>query len=187
MPRFLAAGSALLLAIAAPVATAQSTPEAAANAMGETVSRSDWAAVARAMHPDALRQLRQLFSPFMSRPGMEGAGPQLFDTPNAEFESVPDTILFARFLSRVMGQLEGSGAALRGARFTALGHVAGGADTVLVVSRMVMTYEGVSITQFDIMPLRFDRGKWWGLLKTDFTNIATMLQNVTEPPPVIEN
>ena len=76
MPRFLAAGSALLLAIAAPVATAQSTPEAAANAMGEAVSRSDWAAVARAMHPDALRQLRQLFSPFMSRPGMEGAGPQ---------------------------------------------------------------------------------------------------------------
>lgn len=187
MSRLLALGAAFCLVLATRQAQAQSTPEAAAEAMGAALSRSDWPAAARAMHPGALRQLRDVFRPLVTAPGMEEVGPQIFDTPGTEFEAVPDTVLFARFLGKVMGQLEGAGEALRTARFTALGHVTGGADTVLVVSRMVMSVEGVTITQFDVMPMRYEDGRWWGLLKADFTNIAAMLQNATAPPPVIEN
>lgn len=184
MTRLLALGTVLVAVVVAPPVRAQSTPEAAAMAMGNAISRSDWAAAARLMHPDAIRQLRELFRPFVEAPGMEELGPQVFDTPTAELNALPDTVLYARFLGKVMGQLPGMSEALRNSRFTPLGHVAGGADTVLVVSRMEMTIEGMTISQFDVMPFRRENGTWWGLLKSDFTNMAAMLRRAADVPPV---
>ena len=162
---------------------AQSTPEAAATAMADAVRRSDWAAAARMMHPGAIRQLRGIFQPFLAQPGMEDLGPQLFSTPNAELAATPDTVLFARFLKNVMAQLPGMEQALKTAQFTPLGHVPGGADTVLVVNRMVLTMDGTTISQFDVMPFRQENGRWWALLKSDFTNMAAMLHRATQQPP----
>lgn len=179
MPAF-----ALLLALLMlPVRVqAQATPEAAAQAMGDAVRRSDWPAAARLMHPAAIRQLRDLFQPFIGAPGMDELGPQLFGTPNADLPATPDTVLYARFLGKVTGQLPGMDQALRNAQFTTLGHVAGGADTVLVVSRMELTLDGMTISQFDVMPFRLENGRWWGLLKADFTNMAAMLRRAAAQP-----
>lgn len=155
--------------------------------MADAVRRNDWPAAARLMHPDALQQLRNLFQPFLAMPDMGELGPELFGTPNADLAATPDTVLYARFLGKVMAQLPGMDRALQGATITPLGHVPGGADTVLVVNRMVLTLDGMTISQFDVMPFRYERGKWWALLKSDFTNMAAMLQRAASapvPPPI---
>ncbi len=150
--------------------------------MADAVRRSDWAAAARLMHPDALLQLRNLFQPFLAMPDMQELGPELFGTPNTDLAATPDTILYARFLGKVMAQLPGMDRALQGATITPLGHVPGGADTVLVVNRMVLTLDGMTISQFDVMPFRLENGRWWALLKSDFTNMAAMLQRAASAP-----
>ena len=158
-------------------ALAQDTPEAAAQAFGEAMKANDWAAAARMMHPRALQQLRSLFEPILGVPGAEQLGVQLFGVhSNAELASTPDTVMFANFLRTVLSQQEGLADALRTATVSPLGHVNGGADTVLVVSRMELTIEGMTISQFEVMPFIRDGGRWWGLLKVDFTNMAAMLQ-----------
>jgi hypothetical protein len=171
------------LALARPLA-AQSTPEAAATLFGAAIRESDWAAAARLMHPSALKQLRQLFEPLIAAPNMEELGAQLFGVHSAaELATVPDTILFATFLLNVMAQQAGLGEALRTATIEPLGHVAQGADTMLVVSRLTLRVEGVSISQFEVMPFVSDRGRWWGLLKADFTNMAALMQKALDRRP----
>lgn len=176
MLRPLALCALLAYAVPAPGA-AQDTPEAAATAFGNALRANDWAATARLMHPTALRQLRTLFEPIVAAEGMEQVGTRLFGTTSAAaFASTPDTVLFAAFLRNVLASQQGFGEALRGATIQPLGHVAQGADTMLVVSRMTLTIEGVTISEFDVMPFVHDQGRWWGILKADFTNMAAMMQ-----------
>lgn len=170
------------LVLAPPVA-AQATPEAAATQFGEAVRNNDWAAAARIMHPSALKQLRQLFEPLIAAPNMGDLGVQLFGVHStAELATTPDTILFATFLRSVMAQQAGLGEALRTATIEPLGHVAQG-DTMLVVSRLTLSVQGVSISQFEVMPFVTDQGRWWGLLKADFTNMAALMQKALDRRP----
>ncbi len=158
-------------------ARAQDSPEVAAKTLGEAMKVGDWAAAARLMHPRALKQLRSLFEPMLDAPGAEQLGAQLFGvSSNAELASTPDTVLFANLMRTVLNQQAGLADAMRTAIVTPLGHVTGGADTVLVVTRMALTVEGIMISQFDVMPFIYDDGRWWGLLKADITNMAAMLQ-----------
>jgi hypothetical protein len=169
----------LLLAGGSGRAPAQSSPEDAAKAFSGTLKAGDWPGAARLMHPQALKQLRALFEPFMATTGMEQLGAQLFGLhSNAEFASTPDTVLFAAFLRAMLTKDPDLAKAMRTAEVSPLGHVDAGTDTVLVVSRMVLTVSGVSITQFDVMPFSLDQGKWRGLLKADFTNMAALFQKV---------
>jgi hypothetical protein len=39
-----------------------------------------------------------------------------------------------------------------------------------------VSVKGMTISQFDVMPFVYDQGRWWGILKADFTNMAAMLQ-----------
>lgn len=174
-----------LLAVFAPgPARAQSTPEAAAAVFGNAVKANDWPAAARLMHPAALHQLRTLFEPLLSSPGGDEFGMQLLGVQSgAELAATPDTILFATFLRRVLSQQEGLAEALQTSTFTPLGHVTGGADTVLVVSRMTLTVKGIEISQFDVMPFLLLDGQWRGLLKADFTNMAAMLKRALGEQP----
>lgn len=169
---------ALLLALLLPsVSSAQARPEAAARAFGEALRDNDWAGAARLMHPGAIRELRELFEPFLETPDGAELRAQLFGVQSAaELASTPDTVLFAAFLRNVMGQEKGFAQAFRTASFTPLGHVRGGGDTVFVVSRMSMTIDSITITQFDVMPFLWENGRWWALLKADFRNMAAMLR-----------
>jgi hypothetical protein len=169
----------LVLAIGIPAAgiRAQATPEDAARAFGEAVRHSDWPAAARLMHPDALHQLRALFQPIVSAPGMEALRSQLFGAQTgAEMARMPDTVMFARFLQNAIAKQEGMAEALRSATVVALGHVAQGQDTMLVVTRTSLSVEGVAIRTFEVMPFVRYQGRWRGLLKAEFTNMAAMLQ-----------
>lgn len=170
---------ALVLAVGMPSAAvrAQAAPEDAAREFGAAMRRNDWPAAARIMHPEALRQLRDLFQPIVSAPGMEALQSQMFEVQSlAEFARLPDTVLFARFLKNSIRQQEGMAEALRSATITPLGHVPQGGDTMLVVSRMSMSVSGIAIRDFEVMPFVRYQGRWRGLLKTDFTNMAAMFR-----------
>lgn len=171
-------GLVCFLAAAVPGASlAQSTPEAAAEAFGLAVKANDWAAAARLMYPDALRQVRDLFGPLLGTSGGAELGEKLFDARSeAELAAMPDTVMFANFLRNAMLREEGLAEALQGSTFTPLGHVPGGGDTVLVVSRMSFDIQGMVMSQFEVMPFVYHNGRWWGLLKADFTNMAAMLR-----------
>jgi len=163
--------------VGADAAAAQETPEAAALAFGEAIRANDWAMAARMMDPGALRQLRALFEPVVAAPDAAELAQQYFGVASgAEFAALPDTVLFARFLSASVSEREGVADALRTATLTPLGHVPQGPDTVLVVTRLVFQVEGLPISQFDVMPFRQDGGRWRGLLKADVTNLAALLQ-----------
>jgi hypothetical protein len=79
------------------------------------------------------------------------------------------------FLEKVTTQA-GLGDALKGARITPLGHILLPGDTALVVSRMTMTAEGLTLSVFDVMPFIKHDGQYRGMLKADFTNMAAMLK-----------
>lgn len=168
----------LLLGCSKPAVSVQGSPEATAQAFGDALKANDWAAAARIMHPEALRQLRAMFAPILQSEGSEQLSLQFFGVgSHAEFAALPDTVMFASFLRSVVTQQEaGLAEALRTMRFTPLGHVNGGGDTVLVVSRMEMSVEKITISQFEVMPFTQHEGHWRGLLKADFTNLAAMLK-----------
>ena len=186
MLRYLLAAT-LILGCSRPADSARKesaggTPEAAAQAFGQALKANDWAAAARMMHPEALKQLRDLFEPMLSTPGAEGMGAELFGAPsNAELALLPDTVMFANFLENVLNQQPGLSDAMRTAQIDPLGHVQAG-DTALVVSRMAFTVEGMTISQFDVMPFINDGGQWKGLLKADFTNMAAMIKRSLQAP-----
>jgi hypothetical protein len=154
----------------------QASPEAAAEAFGASLRANDWPAAARLMHPDALHQLRGLLTPLVSSAKGGELGKQLFGVASAaELASTPDTVLFAAFLGKMLAQ-QGLAEVLKGAKMTPLGHVNQPGDTVLVVSRMVLTMNELTISSFDVMPFLPYKGAFRGLLKADFTNLITMLQ-----------
>jgi len=176
---------ASIVALSTPQrAHAQGTPEAAAAAYGAAIKANDWPAAARMMHPTALKQLRDLIAPLVASPAGGEMGLQLLGVhSSAELAATPDTVLFATFLRNVMAQQAGLGDALRSATIVPLGHVAGGGDTVFVVSRMTMSVEGVELKTFDVMPFLLLDGQWRGLLKSDFTNMAAMLRRALGTHP----
>jgi hypothetical protein len=155
----------------------QVDPEGAARVFSHAIKVNDWSAAARAMHPHALKQLRELFQPLVNAPGGDQLLSQLFGVPSAAaFAKMPDTVMFANFLRAAVGQEAGMAEALRTANVTPLGHIQASGDTVLVVSRTTLTVQGVTITQFEVMPFVREGGRWWGLLKADFTNMAALLR-----------
>jgi hypothetical protein len=169
---------AALVLLALPTAgRAQTTPEAAAQTYGNAIKANDWAAAARLMHPAALNQLRSLFGPLITSPGGDEIGLQIFGVHSgAEWAAMPDTVLFAMMLRFTMSREAGLAEALQSATIVPLGHVPAGGDTVLVVSRMTFDIGGISLGQFEVMPFLLADGRWWGLLKVDFRNMAAMLQ-----------
>lgn len=165
-----------------PVA-AQPTPEAAQRDYGEAIKSSDWATAARMMHPGAIKQLRSLFEPILAFPEAEELGRKLFDleSPGA-LSTTPDTVFFAAFLKNSTNE-QGLTEILKTSRTDPLGHIVQAGDTTLVVSRVTVETEGISISSFDVQPWVFENGRWWGLLKTDFTNMAAMLRKALAGPP----
>lgn len=168
---------ALLLVTLPATSAAQATPEEAATAFGTAVKGSNWAAATRMMHPSALAQMRSLFNPIFATPvGAQTLGPLFSVSSAAEFAALPDTVMFARFLGSVVSRQDGLADAMRTLVLTPLGHVNGGGDTVLVVIRTQLTVGEVAVSGFEVSPWIKDRGRWWALLKTDYTNMAAMLQ-----------
>ena len=157
-------------------AHAQSTPEAAAEAFGGAIIANDWPGAARLMHPDALRVFRGLVETFLDEPGAEDVTRQLFGVGStAELAATPDTVLFARLLKNAVASTPAA-SMLSGASIKALGHLDQPGDTTLVVSRMTLPIDSLSITSYDLIPVLPYQGGYRTLLKADLTNLLTLLR-----------
>ena len=178
--RSLLAGPLLVACTLASALRAQATPESAAQTYTQALRDNDWAAAARGMHPEALRQLRDLLAPILAGPSGDQVAAGLLGTTASAAAAMPDTVFFAHFIERVLTAKPEVGEALHEAKFTALGHVAGGGDTVLVVSRMSMSIRGVTVTTYEVMPFLQVDGRWLGLLKADFANMAAAMRAALE-------
>lgn len=169
--------AALILPLSAQAPVTAETPEQVARNYSEAVFRGEWQTAAAFMHPRALREFRELFVPIVNTAGMEELREQFFGAATAgALSAMSDTAVFAAFIERIVGEQGEMADAMRTARVTAYGHVAGGADTVLVVSRTTMRVEGVEVSQFEVIPMLRHGETWRALLRADFTNMAAMLR-----------
>ena len=172
-----------LILLAAPVAW-PSAAQAPDDAPQQVTSRfvaamraGDWNGMAVLMHPDALRQMRQLLAALFEAPNADEMRQQLLGvTTLAEARAMSDTAVFAAVM-RVMGERDpGLAAVLRSAQVEILGRVDEGRDTTHVVYRMAMTIEGTPITRMDVMTLARSPHGWRGLLKGDLTALGAAVR-----------
>lgn len=168
----------LLFVIASTTAVrAQATPEALAQQYSAAIREGDFAGAARLMHPSALRQVRELFTPLLEGEFFDQVGPALLGvTSRTELSQMADSTLFAALLRNGVAQQAGGRELLKTATTTVIGAVAVGADTAYVVTRVEVNYEGIAISQYDVMAVVRDAGVWRGLLKADLSNMAALLR-----------
>jgi hypothetical protein len=168
-----------LLALPA-VTSAQSTPEASVELYAAALRAKDYAAATRLMHPAAVAQIRplmQLLSQVDSQMGNDGEALLHFfgTTSSAQLAAMPDTVLYARLLERLLRDSEG-GDVVTNASFVPLGHVTQPGDTALVVARVTVNVEGTAISTYEVMPMVQWQGAWRHLLQEDISNLIIMLQ-----------
>jgi hypothetical protein len=173
----------LLVLLGAPVAW-PSSAQAPDDAPQQVTSRfvaamraGDWHGMAVLMHPDALRQMRELLAALFEAPNADDVRQQLLGvTTLAEARAMSDTAVFAAVM-RVMGERDaGLAAVLRSAQVEILGRVDEGRDTTHVVYRMAMTVEGTPITRMDVMTLARSPDGWRGLLKGDLSALGAAVR-----------
>jgi len=161
--RFLAFLSILVVGAPLPLA-AQDAGEAENTSVeyARHLSASDWDAAAAMMHPEALGQIRTLAELLTEMDPSGQAASMIFGSAGASLEGESDTEVFAAFLAFAMTQA-GLAEAMASMRQDAVGHVAEG-DTVHVVSRTHMSFEGLSVSQMNVSSLVRHEGAWRMLL-----------------------
>ena len=177
----------LAAAIAAnsTTAAAQSeTPEEVALRYVTAMQTSNWMEVSELMHPDALHELRELFTLLFEVPeASELVGQLLGVSSVTEAQAMSDTALFAGFIEFVVTQDANVADALRTARIEVLGHVPEGTTDAHVVFRTEMTVRGVDMTQMDVISVRRSGDTWRSLLKGDMSAIAAAIRQSLQTKP----
>lgn len=175
----LAAGGA-----GAPYAAAQQaveTPEQVAVRYMDAIRSSDWAGAAALMHPEALRELHELFRPILEAPeGAEFRRMLLGVNDVQEAVAASDTLVFVSLMRLTVSQESGLGDALRSATARVLGTVPEGPDTAHVVARMVLSIQGVSASVMEVTSFRRWGTTWRGLLKGELSAMAAALRRSLE-------
>jgi hypothetical protein len=156
---------------AVPAQTAE-TPEQVTDRFIAAMRAADWNGMASLMHPNALKQMRQLLAGVFEAPNAGQIRQQLLGVNTVQqAQALSDTAVFAS-LMRMTTQDADVAELLKNAKVQVLGHVTEGADTVHVVYRMAMTINGIPITKMDVMSLARSPLGWRGLLKGDVTALA---------------
>jgi len=163
----------------APTQNAE-TPEQVTERFITAMRAADWQGMAALMHPNALKEMRQLLAGVFEAPNGGPMRQQLLGvTTVQQAKALSDTAVFAS-LMRMTTQDADVAELLRTAKVQVLGHVNEGADTVHVVYRMAMTVNGIPITRMDVMSLARSPVGWRGLLKGDVSALAAGIRAAME-------
>ena len=168
--------------IPAEATPAQATPESVASRYMEAMRRGDWAASARLMHPDALRQLKQMFRPIVLAEPTHQVGITFFNvrTP-AEYDRLPSEQAFERLMRGLIQMRPELRSAVATSQFEIIGHVTEAPDVAHVVYRMKVTTQGIGVTKTAVMSLRRSGASWRGLLSGDIEGLAAALSRAGIP------
>lgn len=160
----------------------QETPESVAKAYMEASRQADWIKAASYMHPDALKQLRDLFAPLVAatksekeKLEMEGV---LGVKDKAEFDKLSDAEVFGKllgFMSSVTPELKN---VLNSSMFDILGNIQESADLTHILYRMTIKVdlpglkEPISMTKLEVISMRRFETSWRAELSGDLQGMA---------------
>jgi len=185
-PRAIVWGLTLWVALAAVAlspgrATGQAaSPEAAARLMVQAVRAADWSGMAKLMHPDALSELRGFLDPLFELAEAAEFREAVLGVPtSAEAQQLSDEAVFAGFVSFAMTQDPEMVASMRTAELDVVGHLMEG-ETAHVVSRVTISYQGLTISQMEVSSFRQLNGEWRGLLSGDISALAKAMRDAVQ-------
>ncbi|HEX8234362.1 MAG TPA: hypothetical protein VF600_00235 [Abditibacteriaceae bacterium] len=166
-----------------PAAVIES-PETVAAQYMDAMRTRNWTRSAQLMHPDSLKQLKQLFRPIMASAQGRDVGSLFFKVRTvAEYEKISGAHLFIRLMEGLVTMTPEVGAAMRSSQYEIVGHVAEAPDQAHVVYRVNTKTRGISITKTAVMSLKKSGNTWRGLLTGDIEGLAAALAQPVAPPP----
>lgn len=170
----------LALAEEAP-ATDLNTPEALARAALLSIKEGRIKDYGQLMHPEAMKQLKEIMLPIVEGAAQEGAADQLLALfANVEsvedLRAVSDQEFFVAFFQGVMQVVPQLSQVMQQADMEVIGHVAEGADTVHVVYRIKLTQEELKVTKLSVLTAKSDKGQWKLMLTGEVEGVAAALQ-----------
>jgi hypothetical protein len=178
--------TALLGAAVAPSSVAHGqgtaeTPELVARQFLTAIRDTNWFRAASLMHPSALAQFHDLFSPILQCENAT-AGQirvEVFGVHSkVEAARASDTSLVASLLRYGTTREEGMLDVLRTAQMRVVGHVAEGGDTVHVLARLSLKVDSIPVSQMEVISFRRYGNTWRTLLKSDFSAMGAMLRRL---------
>lgn len=176
----LAASTTLLVAIARPAIAQRETPEQIANQCINAMRTGDWQRMAGLTDRVALRQLRDQLAPFLTRAGADGAAMRyqvLGVAQESVTASMSDSVVFVSWMTFMATQQGSAGAMLRSAHYQFLGSVMEGRDTVHVVARASMLFQGVDTGGMDVVSLVRAGDTWRCLLNGQVVALLAVMRS----------
>jgi hypothetical protein len=179
--------AAMLMALASAVhgqtkpAAGEKSPEAVAARALSALKENRIADFARAMHPEALKQLRSTLLAVVDaaekKARVEEALSIFKDVGSAaELRKLDDVAFFTAFFEGVMEMQPRLRDAFRGMTLDVIGHVPEGADVIHVVYRGTVTQGEAKVSKMSVMSLKANGDDWGMLLTGDIENMAAMLK-----------
>lgn len=145
--------------------------------MMNAVRAANWDAMATMMHPDALAELRGFLAPLLELPAAaEFRRAVLGVESDSAARGLSNEEIFAGFVRFAMTQDPDLLSSMRTAQLRVLGHLMEG-ETAHVVSRVTISYQGISVSQMDVSSFREVDGEWRGLLSGDISSLAKALRD----------
>lgn len=156
-------------------------PEAVAARAMVALKENRIADFARAMHPDALKQLRSALLAVLDAAEKKERVDEvvsLFKDAEsaADVRKLDEVAIFTAFFEGAMEKQPRLRNAFRGMTFDVIGHVSEGADVIHVVYRGTVTQGGIKVSKMSVMSLKPNGDDWGMLLTGDFENMATILK-----------
>ena len=157
------------------------SPEAVAARALSALKENRIADFARAMHPDALKQLRSTLLGVVDAAEKKERVDEVLSLfkdveSAADLRKLDDVAFFTAFFEGAMDKQPRLRNAFRGMTLDVIGHVSEGADVIHVVYRGTVTQGGIKVSKMSVMSLKADGDDWGMLLTGDIENTAAILK-----------
>ena len=157
------------------------TPEAVAKDALAALKENRVADFAKAMHPDALKRLKETLLSVVDvaeEKGKVDEALSLFKDARTvdELRQLDDAAFFTAFLEGMMRLQPKMREAFRGTTLDVIGHVPEGPDVAHVVYRATVDLGETKTTKVAVVSLRRMDGGWGMLLTSDIEGMAAMLR-----------
>ena len=151
------------------------SPEVAAQQYFELTRTENWAGIADATHPDALKRFQEILAPLVAADGT-GELATLFGFPDAEaFKKAPAREVYVGLMKTISARAPALKQAITGMKVQVLGHVPEGADSAHVVYRGSAAALDMSMESIEVISFRRHEGTWRALLTRNVEGLAAAL------------
>ena len=180
----------------------QETPESIAKAYMEASRQADWIKAASYMHPDALKQLRDLFAPLVAAAKSEKDKLEMEAVlgvkDKAEFDKLSDAEVFGKVLGLMASVTPELKNVLNSSTFDVIGNIQESADLTHILYRMTIKLdlpglkEPLSMTKLEAISMRRFETSWRAELSGDLQGVAKAMaaglaareaEEAPAPPP----